>query len=77
MQGELLLSQHLSKQAKTAVVLPNLTSSSLISLGQLCDNGCKVNLDKNSLNVYKDSKLIMEGTRNKINGLWDIPITLI
>ena len=76
-QEELSLSSHLSKQGKTAVVLPDLTSSSLISLGQLCNNGCNISLDKDKMNIYKNLKLIIEGTRNKTDSLWDIPILVI
>ena len=76
-QGELPISNHLSTKGKTAIVLPDLTSSSLISLGQLCDDGCNVNLDKHKLSVYKEENLIMEGVRNKTDGLWDIPIISI
>jgi len=68
-QGELPLSNQLSTKGKTAIVLPDLTSSSLVSLGQLCDDGCEINLDKHKLSVYKDEDLIIEGARNKTDGL--------
>ena len=73
-QGTLPLSNELTSKAKIAVVLPNLTSSSLISLGQLCDDGCNINLDKDRMNIYKNNKLMIQGSRNKADGLWDIPI---
>ncbi len=47
-QGTLPISQHLSKKAKETLILPNLKSASLISLGQLYDDGCKVELEKKS-----------------------------
>lgn len=74
-KGMLPLSQQLSHQAKEAIVLPQLESSSLISLGQLCDDNCKVELDKNNLNACKEEKLVMKGCRNRSDGLWDMPIT--
>ena len=40
--GELPISNKLSKRAKEVMVLPELKSSSLISLGQLCDNNCNI-----------------------------------
>ena len=73
-QGQLPLSNKLSKTAKNAVVLPELKSSLLISLGQLCDNNCQVILDKQQLKVIKEQKIILQGIRNTIDGLWDIPI---
>ena len=72
--GIIPLSHKLSSKAKTATVLPNLKSSSLISLGQLCDDDCKVLLDKKELNVYKDDQVVLTGYRNPRDGLWDIPI---
>ena len=72
--GTIPLSHKLSIKAKEATVLPNLHSSSLISLGQLCDDDCKVLLDKKELNVYKDDEVLLKGYRNPTDGLWDIPI---
>ena len=74
-KGTLPMSQQLSETAKQATVLPRLESSSLISLGQLCDDDCKVELDKKNLKVFKEERLIMKGHRNKSDGLWDMPIT--
>ena len=46
-------------------------------MGQLCDDGCKVLLDKNYLWAFKNSKIILKGYRSTNgDGLWDIPITL-
>ena len=73
-QGQLPLHAKFSSEALTTSILPGLQSSSLISLGQLCDNDCDVLLNKKSLFVVKDSELIMEGFRNKGDKLWDIPV---
>ena len=72
--GTIPLSNMLSSKAKLATVLPNLKSSSLISLGQLCDDNCTVLLDKKKLNVYKNNQVVLKGYRNPNDGLWDIPI---
>ena len=74
--GQLPLSTALSNQAKDATIIPKLKSSSLISLGQLCDDGCNVELDKLNLKVYKNHNLILKGHRNLSDGLWDIPIVV-
>ena len=74
LSGTIPLNNLLSTKAKMATVLPNLHSSSLISLGQLCDDNCKVTLDKKELNVYKENTVVMRGFRNTKDGLWDIPI---
>ena len=73
-QGELNSSSCLSKIAKRAYVHPALKSSSLISIGQLCDDGCVVIFDKDKINVLKNKKIIMSGNRNVTDGLWDIPL---
>ena len=73
-QGKLPLHSDLSSTALTAAILPGLQSSSLISLGQLCDDNCDILLNKKSLFVMKDNQLMMEGFRNKGDKLWDIPV---
>ena len=72
--GTIPLSNNLSTKAKQATVLPNPHSSSLISLGKLCDDDCKVLLDKKELNVCKDEKVVLKGYLNKRDSLWDIPV---
>ena len=73
-QGEIPLSKFLTAIGTNAMVLPGLKSSSLISLGQLCDDNCNVLLTKTHLYVIKNKKIILTGTRNINDGLWDIPI---
>ena len=73
-KGELPLDPALSSTARTAMVLSNLKSSNLISLGQLCDDGCSIILNKHIMQAYKNNKVVMKGIRNKTDGLWDIPI---
>lgn len=82
-QGTLEISNKLSQLAQTATVLPELKSPSLISLGQICDNNCTIVLNKTNLiaaqtekikiSVHKDD-IIMSGSRNKTNSLYDILI---
>ena len=64
-----------SKAARNTAVFNNLQSSSLISLGQLCDNDCVIHLNKHELKVIKNQEVVMRGFRNQQDGLWDIPIT--
>ncbi len=73
-QGQLPFSNKLSPSAKQAFVLDNLKSASLVSLGQLCDDGCIVTLTKSTLQVIKNNEVIMTGHRNFNDGLWDIPL---
>ena len=73
-QDNLPLSSKLSNKARIAAILPELRSSSLLFLGQLFDNDCDILLNKKKMYVIKDKELILQGTRNKLDGLWDIPV---
>ena len=72
--GQLLLSNLLSQHAKTAHIFDELKSASLISLGKLCDDSCKIHLDKHHIQIFKDNEQILKGFRNPKDGLWDIPL---
>ena len=71
-QDHLPISLKLSKTAKQATVLPHLNNSSLVSFEQLCDDNCKVLLNKKYIYLVKDNDLILEGHHNQSDGLWDI-----
>ena len=43
-------------------------------MGPLCDDGCEIVLTKTKLSVIKNNEVILCGTRNRSNDLWDIPI---
>ena len=73
-QGQLPLAPALSNRAKKVMILPSLKSSSLISLGQLCDDDCHIILDKTHLTAVKNDNIILQGVRNPTDGLWDIPV---
>ena len=73
-QGNLPLSKNLAKKAKIAKILPELRSFSLLSLVQLCDDDCDIRLNKKKMHVIKDKELILQGTRKKLDGLWDVPV---
>ena len=49
--GTLNTTANLSSTAKQASVVPDLKSASLLSVGNLCDDGCKVNFDDKKLQV--------------------------
>ena len=72
--GIIPLSKKLSTTASTAMILPGLKSASLISIGQLCDDNYDVFLNKKNLLAVKNKEIILEGTWNYTDGLWDIPV---
>ena len=81
------LSKQLSPEAQTGHVLPALKSSSLLSMGKFCDDGCDVVFRKNTMHLLKDPSAmdkflktqtsILDGQRNLKNNLWDITLANI
>ena len=71
----LLPVKHLTPQARRAHIIPGLESASLLSMGQLCDDGCEVRLRKSDMEVRKGEQTILHGVRNHTDGLWDIHLT--
>ena len=63
-----------SRNATSATIFPDLTNSSLLSIGKLCDDNCVATFTKNKLQVVKNNRIILEGTRNFSDGLWDVPL---
>ena len=72
--GQLTLHDSLSAQSQKAHILDGITNSSLISLGQLCDDDCVAILDKQKIEIYKNNHRVLYGPRNRTDGLWDIPL---
>ena len=57
------------------MVYPGLTNELLLSIGQLCDDGCVALFTKSFLYLFKNYKLLLKGHRNPKDGLWDVPFT--
>ena len=68
--------QSLSSTATKAHILPGLNRNSLLSLGQLADDGCMILLNNKYMHVFKIFNEILRGFRNLVDGLWDVPIPL-
>ena len=64
----------LSAAAKQGNVLEELSNSTLLSIGQLCDNKCIAVFDKRHLHAFKHGYLIIKVQRNWTNSLWDVEI---
>jgi len=69
-KGELSLSQKLQIPS---LIYDRLTSESLLSIGQLCDEGCIAIFLKRKLYIFKNNECILKGNRNFRDGLWDVP----
>ena len=72
--GILPLPAVLSTQARTASIVPGLNNSSLLSVPQLCDDGCDVLFRREKMYAVKDKKVVLSGTRNYRDRLWDVPL---
>ena len=69
------LSNILSTKAKKANILPLLVNSSLLSVGQLCDDDCWDILYKQTLYIFKELQSILSGNpKYHIDGLWDVEL---
>ena len=66
----------LSSEAKIGHVIPNLSSASLLSIGQLCDDDCLALFTKEKVFIFKQNKLLLQGKRNHFNGMWTIPVPI-
>jgi hypothetical protein len=70
---ELLLPK-LPVAATKAHIIPGLATSSLLSVGQLVDANCFVKFDRTSVEVLHNHKRILEGIRDKRNGIWTVDL---
>ena len=71
-QGALFLHKKLTPQAQSTQIIPAITNSSLLSIGQLCDDNCTAVFNKRDVKIYKDNDIIVKGQRSLHDGLWDI-----
>ena len=71
-QGLLPLAM-LPEAARKAHILPGLASHSLISIAQLCDNGCTAFFDKEQCHIIHNRKTILKGPRCPKTKLWLLP----
>ena len=67
------LAPELSPESQHGYILDDLATWSLISIGQLCSDGCVALFSKYNLKILKNNKVIITGLRND-NGLWSIPM---
>lgn len=73
--GSLPLAQkNLSDDARKAHIFSKLGSASLISVANMCDDGCQVLFDRNHAYITKNKKLLITADRNWQDKLWDIKI---
>ena len=64
----------LPPSARRVHIVPALSTSSLLSMGQLCDAGCVVTFDATTVVVTLDGDRILDGVRTPTTGLWNLSI---
>jgi hypothetical protein len=69
-----LLLADLPPQARKAHILAGLVHNLLISVGQLCDNGCSVTFTQEQVTVSKNGKCVMYGSRDPRSRLWRVDL---
>ena len=62
-------------EARRAHVCPDLAHTSLISIKQLADVGCKIIYDELEVRVIYHGKVVWRGGRDKSTGLWILPLS--
>ena len=74
LRATLKLSNKISTKAQSSHVFNDITTSYLISMGQLCDDNCVAIFTKFDMKILKDNQIIITGLRDRTNGLWNIPL---
>jgi hypothetical protein len=80
--GTIMISTHeadldlpmLPPAARRIHIVPELASSSLISMGQLCDAGCSVAFTATKVNVSINDTVVLTGHRTPNTLLWHFPL---
>ena len=71
------MNKKISTTAKSAYIVPGLKNASLLSIGKLCDDNCVALFIKQNLFVFKNNDLLLQGIRNKFDGLWDVMFPIL
>ena len=58
--------------AQAVHLFSTLASNNLLSIGQLCDHGCRATFDRNSATITHNNVPILHGTRNPTTKLWTL-----
>ena len=70
----LQLSSKLYHKAQSAHIFKDITTGSLVSMGQLCNHDCVAIFTKYDVNILKHNQVIITGLQDWTNGLWNIPL---
>ena len=65
----------LTQADRTSNFFPHLQPGALISIGQLCDDGCIATFTNTHLSIVKDGLTVLKGNRSSTSGMWQINLT--
>ena len=69
---------YIPKEATTARVFNNITSSNLLSIGKMCDAGCIATFTEIYFKIFnREGQCILTGTSSLQNILWGIQVDLL
>ena len=74
-KAELNLSPLLSTRSKIAHIFPHLQSWALISIRQLCDDGCTATFNATTLTIHKQGEKFLKVNLNGEAGMWQVKLT--
>ena len=74
-KAELNLIPLLSTRTKIAHIFLHLQAGALISIGQLCDDGCISPFTTTNRSVHKQVEVVLEGNPNGEAGTWQVKLT--
>ena len=67
----------LPDEASKAHILTGIAHSSLISIGKLCDTVFEDNFNQQTMSVTKYDKIVLQGTRYVMIGLYIVPLQVL
>jgi len=65
-----------TSKGNTAHVFKDLATGNLLSVGQLCDDGYKIDFTKTKVTLSKNGKIAAQGHRNIQKGMWYINLPI-
>ena len=74
LRATLKLSNKLSTKAQSPHIFNDTPTGYLISMGQLCNDSCVAIFTKFYMKILKDNQIIITGSRDRTNGIWNIPL---
>lgn len=66
--------EQLPEKARTVHIFNDLAANALLSIGTLCDSGCKAIFDAETVRITYQDQPFLDGNRDH-NGLWRIKVT--